>query len=122
MLTHSAAEIRVNRKYNFEELNLGLVASQSQCLRDYCERLILGIETEQFKKMPFYCLNENDTWYMYLKELAKQEKIRRSRLHPYTLFWEFRIDNVENKIDTKYIVKGIFFCSSKKKWSSHRYI
>lgn len=97
----------VNRKYNFEELNLGLVASQSQCLRDYCERLILGIETEQFKKMPFYCLNENDTWYMYLKELAKQEKIRRSRLHPYTLFWEFRIDNVENKIDTKYIVKGI---------------
>lgn len=97
----------VNRKYNFEELNLGLVASQSQCLRDYCERLILGIETEQFKKMPFYCLNENDTWYMYLKELAKQEKIRRSRLHPYTLFWEFRIDHVENKIDTKYIVKGI---------------
>ena len=44
---------------------------------------------------------------MYLKELAKQEKIRRSRLHPYTLFWEFRIDHVENKIDTKYIVKGI---------------
>lgn len=96
----------VNRKYNFEELNLGLVASQSQCLRDYCEQLILGIETEQFKKMPFNCLNENDTWYMYLKELTKQEKIRRSRLHHYTLFWEFRIDK-ENKIDTKYIVKGI---------------
>lgn len=96
----------VNRKYNFEELNLGLVASQSKCLRDYCEQLILGIETEQFMLMPFYCLNENDTWYMYLKELAKQEKIRRSRLHPYTLFWEFRIDNVENKIYTKYIVKG----------------
>lgn len=97
----------VNRKYNFEELNLGLVASQSQCLRDYCEQLILGIETKQFMLMPFYCLNENDTWYMYLKELAKQEKIRRSQLHPYTLFWEFRIDNVENKIYTKYIVKGI---------------
>lgn len=97
----------VNRKYNFEELNLGLVASQSQCLRDYCEQLILGIETEQFMLMPFYCLNENDTWYMYLKELTKQEKIRRSQLHPYTLFWEFRIDNVENKIYTKYIVKGI---------------
>ena len=97
----------VNRKYNFEELNLGLVASQSQCLRDYCEQLILGIETEQFMRMPFYCLNENDTWYMYLKELAEQEKIRRSQLHPYTLFWEFRIDNVENKIYTKYIVKGI---------------
>lgn len=129
----------VNRKYNFEELNLGLVASQSQCLRDYCEQLILGIETKQFMLMPFYCLNENDTWYMYLKELAKQEKIRRSQLHPYTLFWEFRIDNVENKIYTKYIVKGIqrlpkefleeqglinipFFCSSKKKWSSYRYI
>lgn len=97
----------VNRKYNFEELNLGLVASQSQCLRDYCEQLILGIEAEQFKLMPFYCMNENDTWYMYLKELAKQEKIRRSQLHPYSLFWEFRIDNEEKKIYTKYIVKGI---------------
>lgn len=96
----------VNRKYNFEELNLGLVASQSRCLRDYCEQLILGIEAEQFMLMPFYCLNENDTWYMYLKELAKQEKIRRSQLHPYSLFWEFRIDNVEKKIYTKYIVKG----------------
>ena len=96
----------VNRKYNFEELNLGLIASQSRCLRDYCEQLILGIEAEQFMLMPFYCLNENDTWYMYLKELAKQEKIRRSQLHPYSLFWEFRIDNVEKKIYTKYIVKG----------------
>lgn len=97
----------VNRKINFEELNLGLVASQSQCMKDYCEQLILGIEAERHLLMPFYCNNENDVWFLYLKELAKQEKIRRHQLRPFSLAWEFRVDTVEKRIYTKYIVKGL---------------
>lgn len=97
----------VNRKINFEELNLGLVASQSKCMKDYCEQLILGVEAERYLLMPFYCANENDVWFLYLKELAKQEKVRRHQLHPFSLTWEFRIDTVEKKIYTKYIVKGL---------------
>ncbi len=97
----------VNRKINFEELNLGLVASQSKCMKDYCEQLILGVEAERHLLMPFYCANENDVWFLYLKELAKQEGVRRHQLHPFSLIWEFRVDTVEKKIYTKYIVKGI---------------
>jgi hypothetical protein len=97
----------VNRKINFEELNLGLVASQSQCMKDFCEQLILGIEAERHLLMPFYCANENDVWFLYLKELAKQEKIRRSQLRPFSLAWEFRVDVVEKKIYTKYVIKGL---------------
>ena len=97
----------VNRKINFDDLNLGLVASQSQCLKDFCEQLIMGIEAERHLLMPFYCSNENDEWFLYLKELAKQEKIRRRQLHPFSLDWEFRIDTIEKKIYTKYIVKGL---------------
>lgn len=97
----------VNRKINFEELNLGLVASQSQCMKDYCEQLILGIEAERHMLMPFYCNNENDAWFLYLKELAKQEKVKRHQLRPFSLDWEFRVDTVEKKIYTKYIVKGL---------------
>lgn len=97
----------VNRKINFDELNLGLVASQSQCMKDYCEQLIFGIEAERHLLMPFYCNNENDVWFLYLKELAKQEKIRRHQLRPFSLAWEFRIDTVEKRIYTKYVVKGL---------------
>lgn len=97
----------VNRKINFDELNLGLVASQSQSMKDYCEQLIRGIEAERYHLMPFYCNNENDIWFIYLKELAKQEKIRRRQLHPFSLDWEFRVDTVEKQIYTKYIVKGL---------------
>ena len=96
----------VNRKINFEELNLGLVASQSKCMKDFCEQLILGVEAEQHLLMPFFCANENDVWFLYLKELAKQEKIRHHQLHPFSLIWEFRVDTIEKKIYTKYIVKG----------------
>ena len=46
--------------------------------------------------MPFYCQNEQDVWYIYLQELAKQEKIRHRQLHP-SLDWEFRIDTVEKQ-------------------------
>lgn len=97
----------VNRKINFEELNLGLVASQSQCMKDYCEQLIMGIEAEQYMLMPFYCENENDPWYLYLTELAKQERIYHNQLHPFSLSWEFNVDNVEKKIHTKFIFKGL---------------
>jgi hypothetical protein len=97
----------VNRKINFDELNLGLVASQSQCIKDYCEQLIHGIEAERYHFMPFHCSNENDIWFLYLKELAKQEKIRKHQLRPFSLDWEFRVDTVEKQIYTKYIVKGL---------------
>ena len=97
----------VNRKINFDDLRLGLVASQSKCLRDFCEQLIMGIEAERYQLMPFYCINENDAWFLYLKELAKQEKNRRRQFHPFSLTWEFRVDTVEKKIYIKYIVTGI---------------
>ena len=97
----------VNRKINFDELNLGIVASNSQCLKDYCNQLILGIESEQYMLMPFYCENDNDPWFLYLKELAKEERSRSRQLHPFTLEWEFRIDTIEKKISTKYVLKGL---------------
>jgi len=96
----------VNRRIDFDELNLGLVASQSQCLKDYCDQMIVGIETEQYMLMPFYCANEYDSWFVYLKELAKQEKRRQRQLHPFSLDWEFRVGTVEHKIYTKYVLKG----------------
>lgn len=96
----------VNRKINFEELNLGLVASQSQCMKDYCEQLILSIEAERHLLMPFYCQNENDVWFLYLKELAKQERFRRHQQNPFNLFFEFKVDHVEKNITIKYVFKG----------------
>lgn len=93
----------VNRKINFEELNLGLVASNNKCLKAYCDQISIGVDKRQFKLMPFYCQNENDPWFLYLKELAKQERIRRRQQHPIKLYVEFEIDHIEKKIYTKYV-------------------
>lgn len=97
----------VNRRVNFDDLNLGLVATTSTSMRDYCNQLIEALERDQYMLMPFYCQNENDSWFLFLKELSKQEKIRHRQLHPFTLDWEFRVDEVEYKIFIKYVVKGL---------------
>lgn len=97
----------VYRHIDFEELNLGVVAQQSNSLKEYCYQLIHGIETELYQFMPFYCKNENNGWFIYLKELAKQERVRRRHAHPFSLDWEFVVDFIENKISPKYIVKGM---------------
>ena len=96
----------VNKRVNFDELNLSIVASNNQCLKAYCDQLIKGIEFERHKLMPFYCQNENDAWFLYLKELAKQERIRHRQQHPMKLYIEFKVDNVEKTITTKYVFKS----------------
>lgn len=97
----------INRKIDFDDLNLGVVASQSNSMREYCEQLIKGIETERCDFMPFYCDNENNSWFLYLKRTARQERVRRSQLNPYSLKWELRIDTIERKIYASYVVKGL---------------
>lgn len=96
----------VNRHVNFEELNLGVVASRNQSIRDYCDQMILGIESGNYQLMPFYCSDEYEKWFVYLKDLAKQERKRERQLHPFTLDWEFKVDNLERIIYSKFIVKG----------------
>lgn len=96
----------VNRRIDFDALDLGLVAKQSNGLRDYCNQLILGIESEQYLLMPFYCEDCNNRWFVFLKELAHQERVRQRHLHPFTLNWEFTIDKIGKKISTKYDIRG----------------
>ena len=96
----------VNRKINFEELNLGIVASNNTCLKAYCDELRIGAESGKYMRMPFFCQNENDAWFIYLKELAKEERIRRHQQYPMKLYIEFKVDNVERLISTKYVFKG----------------
>ncbi len=97
----------VNRRIDFDDLNLGIIATTSNSMKDYCNQLIEALERNQYMLMPFYCQNENDSWFVFLKELTKQEKIRHSQLHPFSLGWEFRVDDVEKKIYIKYVLKGL---------------
>lgn len=97
----------IYRKYDFDELSIGKVASKSNSLKEFCEQLTDGIEAGQHLKMPFHCNNEKDKWFVYLKELATQEKKRRQHLQPFSMDWEFRVDSVEKKISTYYVITGL---------------
>lgn len=96
----------VNRHINFEELNLGVIATESSSLRQYCDQLVYAIEADQYLLLPFYCEDENNYWFVYLKNLAKQERHRKRQLRPFSLDWEFTLDHNTDKLIVKYILKG----------------
>ena len=97
----------VFRNINFDELNLGIVASTNKGLRHYCAQLCDAIDSKDFSKMPYWCENEQDPWYQFL--LNKFTSIKRSHrlANPFTLDWEFMFDRVDGQIHIKYDFKGL---------------
>lgn len=96
----------VNRRIDFDELNLGVVATKGNSMREFCNKLMDAVEKDQYMLMPFYCHDEFDSWFVYLKELAKQERTRRHQSRPFSIGWDFRVDEIEHKIYVKYTVNG----------------
>ena len=96
----------VNRNVNFDELHLGVIASNSNSMKEFCDWIIRALDAKQFMLMPFYCKDELNSWYTYLQELKEEESHRQRLSRPFSLDWEFRIDNVGKKIYTKFVVTG----------------
>ena len=97
----------VNRHIDFDELQLGKIATVNQSMKEFCNSLIDGVEKEQYMLMPFYCKDEYDPWFVFLKALAHQERTRQRQLHQFSLDWEFFVDERGNSLSAKYIVKGL---------------
>lgn len=97
----------VFRNINFDELDLGIVASSNKGLRQYCEQLCDAVDSKDFTKMPCWCETEQNAWYQFL--LNKFTSIRRSHrlANPFTLDWEFTFDKVDNRIHIKYDFRGL---------------
>ena len=96
----------VNRNVNFEDLRLGIIASNSNSLKEFCDQIIAALDAKQFMRMPFHCGNKLNSWFVYLQELREEEIHRQRLLHPFSLNWEFRIDTVGKRIYTKFVVTG----------------
>lgn len=97
----------VNRHIDFEDLHLGKVATVSHSLKDYCTSLIDAIEKQQPALMPFDCKDDTDPWFRSLLTLAHQEHTRQRQLHPFSLDWEFDVDERGGRFNVKYVVKGL---------------
>jgi hypothetical protein len=97
----------LNGKVNFDELNLGVVASQSKGLQEFCAQLYEAAHAGQYMKMPFWCRDENNSWYVYIQEILKDEKRRSRQLHPFSLTWRFDVDRIGKVITCKYLMKGL---------------
>lgn len=97
----------VFRNINFEDLDLGRVASQSQSMRLYCSQLSDAVNMKQYKRLPFYCDNEYNVWFQFL--LNKFSSVREShRLsNPFLLDYECTIDDRGKKITINYNLKGM---------------
>lgn len=96
----------INKRIDIGGLNLGRVAAQSSSIREYCKQIIEGIDEENYQKMPFYCENENNPWFLVLQTIANKERRRKRDRNPFSLTWEFRVDSIDKKFSIKYIVEG----------------
>jgi len=97
----------VHRRIDFDELQLGKVATRSQSLKEYCNALIDAIDRELYQRMPFHCKDGTDPWFRALIALAHQEKTRQRQLRPFSLDWEFEVDRRGGTFSSKYIVRGL---------------
>lgn len=96
----------INRRVDFENLNLGEVARNSDSIRGYCRAIMDAIDNQDYNKMPFSCENANDDRYLYLINLAQEEHKRQWQKNPFRLYFEFDIDSIEKEISIYYHLTG----------------
>lgn len=97
----------VFKNVNFDELNLGTVASNSTSMRQYCNQICDAVDAKQYLLLPFYAEDENNLWYQFLLNRFKSVRRRERMVHPFTLDWEFIVNEVDKKISAKYDLKGV---------------
>jgi len=97
----------LNHRIGIEELNLGNDALHSNSIRQYCSQLAHAAEAGDYTQMPFHCENEFNGWFVYLNELAKQERETNSESAPFTLEWNFNVDSERKTIDAEFVVRGM---------------
>lgn len=97
----------VFRNIDFDNLNLGIVASNSSSLRTYCAQLCNAVDSKQYKLLPFYCKDELNPWYQYLLNKFKTVRKHHRESHPFSLDWEFNVDSIDNSIVIQYILTGL---------------
>jgi hypothetical protein len=96
----------VFRNINFDELNLGIVASESQSMKAYCNMLCDAVDLKQPLRMPFYCSDEYNPWFQFLLNKFKTVRRLHGQVHPFTLDWEFIFDKLLGTFSVKYNLKG----------------
>ena len=97
----------VFKNVNFDELDLGTVASNSTSMRMYCNQICDSVDARQFLLLPFHAEDETNPWYQFLINRFKSIRRRERMSHPFTLDWEFVINDVDKKISAKYDMKGV---------------
>lgn len=97
----------IYRHYDFDELQLGKIAAESLSMREYCDALSDAIERDRYELMPFYCKDESSPWFRALQLIAHQERTRQRKLRPFSLDWEFDVDERGGSFVTYYVVNGL---------------
>lgn len=96
----------VCRHIDFTALPLGVIASTSKSMRDFCDQLCNGLATNDVESMPFNCNSNNDPWFLALKQLETTERQRQRNEHPFNLSWELELDTIDNNFVVRCIFEG----------------
>lgn len=97
----------VFKNINFDELNLGTVATNSTSMRMYCNQICDAVDAKQYLLLPFYAEDENNPWYEFLITRFKSVRRTQRMAHPFSIDWEFCINSIDKTITSKYDLKGV---------------
>lgn len=97
----------VFKNVNFDELNLGTVASNSTSMRMYCNQLCDAVDAKLYSQLPFHAEDESNPWYQFLINRFKSIRRKERMAHPFSLDWEFTINEVDKTISAKYDLRGV---------------
>ena len=84
----------VNRNLNVNHLDLQLSEGDKESMKAFCEELQIALDSNQPERLPYHAeAGEKDECYLYLHHLAQREKNKRSLLRPFTVNWQFHIED-----------------------------
>ena len=83
----------VNRSFNVNHLDLELSEGDKASVKAFCDDLQLALDSNQPERLPYHAeAGEKDERFLYLHHLAQREKNKRSLLRPFTVSWQFQVE------------------------------
>ncbi|MDE5807758.1 MAG: hypothetical protein K2H76_06540, partial [Muribaculaceae bacterium] len=80
-----------------DELGLGQAATNLKSIRQFAERIYLGLATNDAEAMPFYCSNSNHPWFKALMELKESERKKNQECNPFSIDWVIELDDRKHR-------------------------
>ncbi len=96
----------VFRNTDFDDLDLGKIASQNNSLQMFCYTMVEAVRENNSELLPFDAEGQGASYYRYLtQEVGEVEKEVKAR-NPFRIKWSFSFDALAHNLSIDYNIQG----------------